>query len=217
MQIEWLLHYLQGLIDAYGALGIFVASLIEEMLSIPSLLIAITTSVAVLSNQPVNYGSVFDLIFIVTLPATLGIFFGSFFIYGLAYYLGKPFINKFGKYFGVSWRQIEAAEKKMEESDADLWWLFLARATPILPFALINAFCGVVRWPIASYSVITFFGGMIRVLTVSILAWWIGAFIYKRLHYWFFFEKIVLACIVLSLVTYFGFRFYKSMAKDVEK
>src|SRR3989344_383252 len=95
--IEGLIHFLQVNVLPWGALGVFVASVIEEVVApIPSALI-MTMSGFLLVSGPVATSSMGALIFKVAIPAALGVTIGSYVIYFAARFGGRFLIEKWGK------------------------------------------------------------------------------------------------------------------------
>jgi len=96
--IEYLVHFLQVYILPWGALGVFVASVIEEVIApIPSALV-MTMSGFLFVAGPISWNVVYSLIFKVAIPAALGVTLGSYVIYFAARFGGKFVIDKWGKY-----------------------------------------------------------------------------------------------------------------------
>ena len=101
--IDSIIQTIQTLVTTYGAFGIFLGALIEEVISvIPSAAVIMFSGFFVMGGLPIDTTSVYKLLISVSLPVALGLTLGSLLIYSLAYYFGAPFINRFGKYFGVS-------------------------------------------------------------------------------------------------------------------
>ncbi|MBZ2166763.1 hypothetical protein [Methanobacterium spitsbergense] len=117
--------YLENILIVYGPLGVFIASIIEEIIApIPSTLVIMGTSFIVLKGVSISPDAFLKLFINIVLPASLGVTIGSLFIYTIAYFAGKPFLERWGKYLGVSWEDIEKAEKKFENSHSDEIILF---------------------------------------------------------------------------------------------
>jgi membrane protein DedA with SNARE-associated domain len=49
----------------------------------------------------------------ISVPEALGVTLGSFVTYSLGYFGGKPAIEKFGKYFGLSWNSVQKFHNKL--------------------------------------------------------------------------------------------------------
>ncbi|KND48903.1 MAG: DedA family protein [Parcubacteria bacterium C7867-005] len=173
------LSLIESLFTAYGAVGVFLASIIEEVIApIPSSFVIMGAAYSFFSDIAFSVGTFGRLIYMVIIPAALGVTVGSFFVYGLTYAFGKPFIEKFGKYLGVSWTAVEAAQAKFTAGYTDELILFGIRAVPIIPSVVVNALCGIIRLPIKPYIIYTFLGTLVRASILGLLGWQVGA-VYK--------------------------------------
>lgn len=144
--------YLENILMVYGPLGIFIASIIEEIIApIPSTLVIMGTSFIILKGATFSPDTLLKLFLNIVLPASMGVTIDSLFVYAIAYFLGKPFLLRWGKYLGVSWDEIEKAEDEFEKSSSDAIILFIVRAVPIVPSVAISAFCGFVRFDLRKY------------------------------------------------------------------
>lgn len=210
--IDSIIQSIQSLVTTYGAPGIFLGAFIEEVISvIPSAAVIMFSGFFVLGGSEINLSSVYKLFISVSLPVSFGLTIGSLLVYGLAYYFGAPFINKFGKYVGVSWAEIEKLQSKLNNNRSDEIILFLARSTPVIPFTLINAFCGLVRWSPIPYLVITFTGAFIRGTIVGFLGWQLGSLYHENAKILESFEKVIFLAIVGIVVAYL---FWKRSKKN---
>src|SRR5438477_612068 len=97
------------------------------------------------SEEDPEHAQVFDT-HIVVIPAAAGITLGSLMVYGIAYWAGKPALDKWGKWLGLGWKDVEAIQKKFSEKSFDEWGLFILRCIPILPSVAISAFSGLIRY-----------------------------------------------------------------------
>ncbi len=75
----------------------------------------------------VLYVATFTIGLVGSVAATLG----SLAHYALGYYGGKPLIERFGKYLGISWEEIEIFSGRIR-GEREWWGLFLSRALPIM-------------------------------------------------------------------------------------
>jgi membrane protein DedA with SNARE-associated domain len=207
---EAIISFLQIHIIPLGALGVFLASVIEEVIApIPSSVVLLMSGFLFLTN---TLGSEFwgALVFKIFIPASVGMTLGSLFIYGLAYWLGRPFITRYGKWFGVEWQEVENVEKKFAEGPKDGIFIFVARAIPIIPSVVISAFAGVLRIPFRTYVVSSLLGIMVRVLVLALIGSQFGNL---YLHYAELINQyenfVLIACIVL-LAAFILYRKYRT-------
>lgn len=172
--INEIFEYLQVYIIPLGAWGVFWACFIEEIITpIPSALVMMTSGFIFLKGD-FSLEFLSNLVFVVAIPAAAGVTFGSYFIYAIGYFGGKTAIQKWGKYFGVSWESVEHFQEKRVVRRAETVALLVARATPFVPSTTIAFFCGFIRQPILLYTQITFFGALIRSTILAILGWYAG-------------------------------------------
>lgn len=195
---------------AYGPLGVFLGSIIEEIIApIPSTLVIMGTSFIILQGAAISPETIFSLFINVVLPASVGVTIGSLLIYTLAYYLGKELIDRLGKYLGVSWENIEKAQSKFEESRSDEVVLFILRALPVVPSIAINVFCGFVRYDLKKFVVITFLGTLVRAFILGFLGWQFRSLYQTISTEISYLEEISVVVIVLSIIIYFLYEKYK--------
>ena len=198
----------------YGSLGVFLGSLLEEIIApIPSTIVIIGSSFFIMGADPLNLEGFIKLLLYVSIPASLGLTLGSLFLYIIGYYLGKPFILKWGKYLGLSWEAVEKTNKKFAESKSDDILLFSLRALPIVPSVVISTLCGFIRFNLKDYIIITFLGSLIRASALGFVGWqFIVA--YKDLAQQIsHLEEIVILGIIITIV---GFFIYKKYYKNFE-
>lgn len=136
----------------------FIGVIVEEVLApIPSpLVMTLAGSLAASSGQAVVY--LVWLAFVGAVGKTLG----SYVIYVIAD-KGEDFVlRKFGKFFGVSHKEIEAIGKHLNHGWRDDIVLFLLRAIPIIPTAPVSLVAGLIRVNLRTYLTSTFFGTLVR-------------------------------------------------------
>ncbi|MEK7567701.1 MAG: VTT domain-containing protein [Patescibacteria group bacterium] len=211
--VENLLNFIEGIIVSYGATGIFWASFLEEVLApIPSSLVIMTGGFFMLGNDPISFTSFLKLFTQVVIPVSFGLTIGSLFAYFVFYFLGEPAINTFGKYFGITFADIEKIKERMSKGIMDDFFIFLSRAIPLFPVTIINVFCGLIRYPLLKFISISFLGVLFRATILGFLGWQLGAF-HKEISSQF--EKVenFLAVLLVLGVLYF---MYKNREKSSE-
>jgi membrane protein DedA with SNARE-associated domain len=166
---------LEKLINEWSFLGVIAAGIIEEVAFIlPSSLVQLGAGFLVMDSVPITGASVWKLVWGVGLPIAIGTVIGSFFLYGVGYWFGKPFLDRFGKYLGVTWRDIETVIAYTKDKKSDEVLLFAARLIPVVPNTPIGIACGVVRYPFFKYIILTFFGIYVRALIIGFVGWQAG-------------------------------------------
>lgn len=203
---------LQSFFIDYGAIGVFLGCIIEEIIApIPSTIIILGSSFFILEGQAIGLNSITNLILNISIPAALGMTIGSLFIYGLCYYIGKPFINKWGKYLAIRWEDIEKTDEKLQNQNKDEVILFGIRAIPIVPSVAISAFCGIIRYDLKKYILITFLGGLVRATVLGFLGWQFGTIYRDISNQISFLEEIV---IIIGVIGVIGYILYNKRKKD---
>jgi membrane protein DedA with SNARE-associated domain len=201
--LEGILLGIQNFFLNYGALGVFLASIIEEIIApIPSTLVIMGSSFLILKGYPLTADSIVRLLVYVVLPASAGVTVGSLFVYALGYFLGSPFIKRWGKYMGVSWEDIEKAEGRFSSGQSDNLILFTLRAVPVVPSVAISIFCGFIRYRLRDYIIFTLLGSLVRGFILGILGWQFGMFYLEISQQISFLEELVLLLLVVVLAIY---------------
>ena len=188
---------------AYGPLGVFLGSIVEEIIApIPSTLVIMGTSFIMFKGAAISPESFFKLFINIVLPASLGVTIGSLFIYAITYFAGKPFLERWGKYLGVSWGDIEKAEERFEKSRSDEILLFLVRAFPVIPSVAISAFCGFIRFDLKKYIIITFLGTLVRAFILGFIGWQFGSMYQTVADEISYLEEISLVMVIIAVAAY---------------
>lgn len=208
--LETLISYIQPIIVAHGALGVFLATLLEEIVSpIPSPLVPLTAGFFLLPAD----GSYFDIawkaLFLISFPVASGVTLGSSAVYGLGYWGGKPAIEKNKKWFGISWEGIERAEARLTRGRGDEITLFTLRILPVVPGIAISGFCGIVRYPLKTFVIITFLGAMIRAFMLGVVGWSAGSAYQKYSEAITAVEKTGLAILIVAAAFFLVVLFLK--------
>ena len=197
--IETLIHFLQMNILPWGAAGVFLASVIEEVIApIPSALV-MTMSGFIFISGPISSDTVFALIFKVAIPAAFGVTLGSYVVYFAAKYGGKFIIEKWGKYIGLFWTDIEKLQNRLSGTKKDELLITAARILPIIPSVAISAFCGILEMNAVKYFLISFIGVFFRGLILGILGWQVGNVYEKYAQAVSAAENMVLLSTILAL------------------
>ncbi len=199
--IEAFLLWIETIILPYGAWGIFVASILEEVIvPIPSTLVQMGGGFLLMGDLPVTAPSLARLFLLVILPATVGLTIGSLAAFLVGKYVGKGFFVQFGKYVGVAWEEIEKVAQKMESRGNIFGILVLVRSVPIMPASVVSAAAGLLQFRLWSYVVATLFGTLIRASVLSFVGWRLGAGYKSIAPQIEQFEKVGLLLLVLAVL-----------------
>jgi len=103
-ELQTFLNWLLDTIGSMGYIGIMVLMFIEStFIPLPSELVIPPAGYLISQNQMSWAG--------VLVSGTAGSVFGALFNYAIAVYLGRPFILRYGKYFGITERRFIKGEK----------------------------------------------------------------------------------------------------------
>jgi len=204
-----LIAYLEGVIVHFGAWGVFFASIVEEIIApLPSPVVMMSSGFFLMEG-PVNSIFFSKLFLTIALPYAFGVLFGSFVIYTLARYFGKPLIVRWGGWFNISWDNIDKIRAKFRSSYTDEIGLFTLRVIPIIPSAALAAACGLVRMKIWKYSLITVLGVFIRASIFGFLGWYAGEAYYRYAEYVGNIERFSTILFIFLIIVILSYFFYK--------
>lgn len=161
--VENLLQIIIGWVQHLGFMGVFLGALAEELFYIiPSSIVQLSAGVILLGKISFSWLLLGKAMLVIGLPAAVGVTIGSLPYYALGYFGGKPAIERWGKWLGINWQQVEELDARMLKN----WWdeiIFIGlRALPILPSVLLSVGPGVLRMPMRTYLIGSFFGTFIR-------------------------------------------------------
>lgn len=207
--IETSLLFIQNHILPLGAFGVFLGSFLEEVIApIPSAVIQLASGF-IFVQGPISLSNFFRLFLFVIVPASVGVTFGSIFVYGLAFYFGKATLIKWGKWFGLVWNDVVKIQNKFENSVFDGWALIISRAIPIIPSVAISAFSGLIRINLKKYLIYTFFGTLVRAGVLGFVGWQVGNVYIRYAKIINSFENIILGVIILIVILALVFGWFR--------
>lgn len=211
--IEFFIHFLQVNVLPLGAFGVFAASVIEEVIApIPSALV-MTMSGFLLVTGPLSWGVVYALIFKVAIPAALGVTIGSYVVYFIARFGGRFVIEKWGKYVGLYWADIEKLQSRLSGTRRDEIFIGIVRIIPFAPSVAISAFCGILEMNVVKYFIISFVGVFFRGIILGILGWQVGNVYGKYAEAISSIENTVLISTILAALIFIVLK-YKSRPRE---
>ena len=162
-----IINIITSLVSSYGYLGIFVAAFAETIFPpIPSELIFPLAGF-------VGFNSNFTYVetFFMAASGALGATIGAVVIYFISLKIGRIAIIKIGKYFFVSEKKIESAERWFEKYG--IYAVFLGRMAPGVR-ELISVPAGIARMPLAKFVTFTFFGSLVWSLILVFSGYFLG-------------------------------------------
>lgn len=151
MIVETLNQIIIDLINATGYLGIFLAMLVEGIFTpIPSELI-MPFAGYVASTGELNF-------LFVILVGSLGAVIGSTVAYALALWLGRPFIDRFGMFFGLDEDKMASAERWFKRWG--VWGILIGHSLPGIR-SVISFPAGLSKMDRKKFVIFTFSGAMV--------------------------------------------------------
>ena len=136
----------------------FIGSFMEEIIApIPSPLVMTTAgTLAHTQNHTLLY------LFWLALAASAGKTIASWVYYVLADKTEDLILTRFGKFIGISHKEIESIGKHFNGTWRDDVILLVVRALPIMPTSLVSVVCGFIKLNMRTYLQSTFIGYFIR-------------------------------------------------------
>ena len=160
-------------IRTHGILAVILGVAIETIIvPLPSPLIVMAAGYILIPQGPllsVLYNSLW-----IAIVAGLAQTIGSYFLFFIGYYGGKPIIEKYEKFHGVSWKEIKQFQKKFSKSKKEDFTLFFMRLLPIMPLSVISGVAGVIKYDVKRYSLATFFGVVPRNIFLALIGYNFG-------------------------------------------
>jgi membrane protein DedA with SNARE-associated domain len=168
-------QWIMELMKAHGQLSVFIGVMIEQIIvPIPSPLIIMGAGAILISPDLSIPRAFLQILWIIVLPGTIASTLGSYIGYMISYYGGKALVDRFQRFLGVDWKEIENLEKRFR-GKKEAWSLFLSRAIPVFPISLVSIFAGLLHIPIRPFTLYTFLGSIFRCFFLAFVGWWIGA------------------------------------------
>ena len=194
--------------DAVGYLGVALWVAIESVIiPIPSelvlpfagFLVGQGTAIEPLTGQPWN-------VVLVTLFGTVGATLGALVAYAIGMYGGRPFIERWGRYLGITPDDLDRADDFFARHGNAA--AFFGRMVPIIR-SLVSFAAGIAHMPLGRFVVFTFLGSLPWTLLLVVSGVVMGANwveiggILKR------FEYLVLAILAVIVLLWIWFRIVK--------
>lgn len=193
---------------------IFVGSFIEELIApIPSpIVMTLAGTLAEAQQRPLAF------LFVLSLIGAVGKLIGSYLLYIFADKLEDVVLNKFGKFFGISHKEVERLGKHFNGGLRDDIIIFLARAIPVVPTAPVSLVCGFIKVKLRTYLISSFLGTLFRNFFYLYLGYAGFASYEKILESFDSIETVVTVTLLLVLIGGFSLIIYaKNKDKIVDK
>lgn len=158
--INWILE----VVSAWGYAGIFILMALEStVLPVPSELVLIPAGYLAFKGE-MSFG-------LILLSSTLGSLAGASLNYAFALWVGRPFLERYGKYFFVRQELLHKTDKFFRVHGAIS--TFTGRLIPGIRH-LISLPAGLTRMPFMTFSFYTILGAGLWSLVLTLMGYFIG-------------------------------------------
>jgi membrane protein DedA with SNARE-associated domain len=172
--VSEILNWIMESIRAHGAWSVFVGVIIESVIvPIPSPLIIMGAGFVLISPELSFVQAFLPIVLQIVLPGTIASTLGAYIGYAIGYLGGKPMVDRWEKFLGFSWKDVESLERRFQSGQVNTLIFFL-RALPFFALSVISAAAGLVRLPLGKFSLWTFYGTIPRCLFLGYLGWGLG-------------------------------------------
>ena len=185
----WLSETMEHIITVLGPWGVSLLMAIESC-NIPLPSEAVLPFAGILVNKGVmNFH-------IAAIFGAIGCVLGSIPSYYLGYFGGRPFVEKYGKYFLVSQKDLEDADKWVDKYGD--WAFFICRMLPVIR-TFISFPAGILRARKRIFFTLTFLGSLLWCYVLVFVGVKMGENIEALKSIWHKFDAIIIvACLILG-------------------
>jgi len=190
----WILE----LIKTHGILAVILGVVIETIIvPLPSPLIVMTAGYVL-----IPHGSILAIAWAtlwISLVAGIAQTIGSYLLYYIGYFGGKPIITKYEKLHGVSWDEIKRFQKKFSKKRKEEYTLFFLRALPIMPLSVISGVVGIMKMDFKKYTIATFLGVIPRNFILALSGFMFSGF-YEVIANYIDHAETLMTLIIVGLI-----------------
>ena len=195
--VEYISDLIINFISAFGYRGIFFAMAIESAcIPLPSEIIMPFSGFVVSQGDLTLWG--------ITLAGALGNLFGSLFAYFVGLKGGRPFLERYGKFFLISKKKLQMADSWfMKHGDKAV---FIGRLLPAIR-TYISLPAGIARMDFNKFVFYTFLGALPWCFALGYLGVVMGPK-WDSLRGWFHLLDAIIVFLVIAGSIYFIFRYW---------
>ncbi|MBU1089105.1 VTT domain-containing protein [Patescibacteria group bacterium] len=205
--MQQILNSILELIKTNGLLAMFFGGFVEQIIvPIPSPIITMAGGAFLISLNLSFFETIFQIFTKVSLPYTVGATIGTSLVYFLAFFGGKPILDKFGKYIGISWKLIEKIKKDFQKTIKDELFILIACSIPIVPVSLVTAFCGGFKISPKKFYPMLFLALLIRATLLGFIGFQMGETFESLAHG---LDKIESLLTIIGIFLILGFLYLK--------
>jgi len=155
-----------------SAIILFFTSFLNELVAIFPYAVVLAGQLIFLEGD-LSTAFLTKLLMFVAVPVGIGSTLGVIPVYALAYFGGKPAIEKLEMHLRFSWNDVEKVSKRFTGQWYDEVIFLLLRSIPILPSLPLSVAAGVLRMRFAPYLVLSLVGFIVRMM-LSLLVVGVG-------------------------------------------
>jgi membrane protein DedA with SNARE-associated domain len=175
--VGWLI----GAIQTHGMLAVVLGVALETVvIPIPSPLILMAAGFILITAESISQALLQS--FWISVVAAAAQTIGSYIVYGIAFFGGRPLIESYEKWHGVSWDEVVNFRENFEKNGREEVTLFILRAVPIVPLSVVSGVAGAIKMDFRKFTVFTFLGAIPRNVVLALLGWQLAG-AYEALAY----------------------------------
>ncbi|MFB6216288.1 MAG: DedA family protein [Candidatus Aenigmatarchaeota archaeon] len=172
MVLETVVEQILALIVEHGVLAVMLGMVIEEVfVPVPSPVIPMAAGFLLVDAVTLP-AVIMQILFVIAIPASIASVLSSYFVFGISYYGGKPVLEKYGKYFEVTWDEVKHFEAHFD-SGREKYYVALFRAIPVVPLSLVSGSAGLFRMDWKEYGIWSFIGMLPRNFVLAFIGWYV--------------------------------------------
>jgi len=173
--MDHLLQLILNSIKTHGLISMFFGGFVEQIIvPIPSPIITMAGGAFLIEHLRFSLRTIWEIFTKVSVPYSIGATIGTGMVFFIAYYGGKPLVDKFGKYIGVSWHLIEKISTDFKKTIADEVFILVACTIPVVPVSLITAFSGAIKVKPPKFFLLVFLALLLRATILGFVGFQMG-------------------------------------------
>jgi len=170
-----ILNSILAMVTTHGPLSMFIGGIVEQIIvPIPSPIITMSGGAFLIPHALPLFEAIWQIFIRVSIPYSIGAIIGTSMVFLIAFFGGRPLIEKFGKYIGISWKLIEKVKEDFQKTISDELFILIAVIIPVVPVSLISAFCGGFRIKPAKFYPMMFLALLIRATILGFIGLQMG-------------------------------------------
>jgi membrane protein DedA with SNARE-associated domain len=219
---------LSGITDAvtdaignYGLYAVFLLMLVDAVFPAASEVVMVyagAVAAGAFAGQSVTlfgyeFESGFPAYVAMATAGTIGYLLGSIGGWALGDYLGRPWLERHGRWLHLSAEKLDRAERWFDRWEE--WAVLIGRVTPVMR-SFISVPAGVFRARFGPYVWLTLLGSAVWCFAFAGAGWAAGAS-WEQFHEAFRYVDYVVAVGVVAVVAWLGWRFLKRRSRTADE